>query len=228
MLPPPGYPFEGPLKSSPPPPPHSDAAVVSPVSREKDEESVTPLGLAGFFLAFVALMTGTGFLIVALLITRARAAHDAAVETSGATEIAPARGVSRGVDDSTSGGETSTTVLPAVERNVPTHSVRFLEGCSDADLGQVESSIEEAVRVGVLLYNDGDFLGCYTAYEGHAHALENALPAACHGPVEALATARRTAAALSSPNARAWALRDAFDGLLEVIERSRASGIGRL
>ena len=71
-------------------------------------------------------------------------------------------------------------------------------------------------------------VGCYETYDTHARDLEKTLPVACRGPSEALAGGRRSAAAKDSANARAWAMRDAFDGLLEVIDRSRSSGVGSL
>jgi hypothetical protein len=225
MRPPPGYPFEGPLQSRPPA--AEDGRRVEPV----DESSV--IGSAGFFLAFIALMMGTGFLAVALMLMRVRAAEDARLaQGHGAVEIAPSMDLGQSTaDDPHSRAhpvDSPPVVLPETPRNVPVHPVRFLEGCSEADLHQVETSIDEAVRLGVKLYNDGDILGSYDAYEARARALEMALPAACRGPIEGLATGRRSAAALAGPNERAWAMRDAFDGLLGVIERSRSSGVGNL
>jgi hypothetical protein len=173
---------------------------------------------------------------VALLLTRARAREDARLEAnSGAMEISPSMELRASEEGAAHGPllgkgtqPSSAQVVPSVERNVPTHPVRLLEGCSDADLHQVEVAIEEAVRVGVPLYNEGDASGCYDAYESHAHALESALPATCRGPIEELASARRKAAAVATPHARAWVLRDAFDGLIEVIERSRVNGVPSL
>ena len=63
MRPPPGYPFEGELRSRPPP---------SPVAGEaSDESGVTgPLGVA-FILAFAGAMMGAGFMLVALILVLA-------------------------------------------------------------------------------------------------------------------------------------------------------------
>jgi hypothetical protein len=179
---------------------------------------------AGFFIGFVTLMTGVGFLIVALVVTRARAAA-AAAEMSTQVEQ---RDTDEDLRDRPRTVESPAAMLPTTPRHVPTHPVRFLEGCSEADLQHVEDAIGEAVAVGAPLYNDGDVTGCYETYDTHARDLEKALPTACRGPSEALAGGRQSAAAKDSASARAWAMRDAFDGLLEVIDRSRSGGVGSL
>ena len=80
--------------------------------------------------------------------------------------------------------------------------------------------IDGAISVGAPLYNSGDFAGCYHLYEGTAADIERKLSSACSGPTRALESGRTRAASLSGPSAQAWAMRDAFDGLLDVIERS--------
>jgi hypothetical protein len=56
-------------------------------------------------------------------------------------------------------------------------------------------------------------------YEGAALDLERKLGKACKSPQKALADGRKRAASLKASHAQAWAMRDAFDGLLEVIQR---------
>jgi serine protease Do len=109
--------------------------------------------------------------------------------------------------------------LPAIRRDVPKHPQSILDRCSDAALASVVNGIGEAIEVGAPLYNDGNVAGCYHIYDGAAADLERRLPAACSGPKRALSSGRKKAAALDSPSAQAWAMRDAFDGLLSVIER---------
>ena len=143
MHPPPGYPFEGPLKSRPPPARHApdeDGSAADGARPGKDVLSAVTW--AGFFVGFVALMTGIGFLIVALLVTRARA-------TSAAAEMSPAMELRRDTDDDLHEGtrtvESPAAIAPTTPRQVPTHPVRLLEGCSEKDLRQVEDAIGEAV-----------------------------------------------------------------------------------
>ena len=109
--------------------------------------------------------------------------------------------------------------LPAVKRQVPVHPMSLLDGCSKGDLDAVEDRIDGAVHVGAPLYNDGDFEGCYHAYESTAQTIEKNLPKSCKGPATALKAGRDRASKLTTPAEQAWAMRDAFDGLLDVIDR---------
>ena len=79
--------------------------------------------------------------------------------------------------------------------------------------------IARAIEVGAPTYNRGDVRGCYEIYERTARAIEAALPSRCPGPAQALREGRDRAARAPSDDASAWAMRDAFDGLLIVIER---------
>jgi hypothetical protein len=113
---------------------------------------------------------------------------------------------------------------PKIERNVPHHPVAILDGCTDASQRLIAQMIEDAVEVGAPLYNQGKAGACYHVYDGAASDLARKLPPACRGPARALADAQRRAATLGSPVAQAWALRDAFDGLIEVIGRKHDKG----
>ncbi len=129
-------------------------------------------------------------------------------------------------DTSPPAGSNPHRSLPAVTRHVPNHPLRLLEGCSGANLATIDDVIGDAIQIGVPLYNDGNFAGCYHAYVGAALNLENQLPKACSGPSKALANGRKTADGLDRVSAQAWAMRDAFDGLLDVIARSQEGGGG--
>jgi len=110
---------------------------------------------------------------------------------------------------------------PPRKRDVPHHAVALLDGCSDDALDGVVSAISQAVDIGAPLYNGGKIAACYHIYEGTAQDLERRLPVGCKGPVKALADGRANAAASQNPDTQAWAMRDAFDGLLDVIVRKR-------
>ena len=103
----------------------------------------------------------------------------------------------------------TTPALPAPRRDVPTHDVTILDGCSGADLDLIESRIGQAIELGAPTYNRGDFQGCFSTYERTARDLESRLPTACK------------AAAQVRASDKAWAMRDAFDGMLDVIDRAR-------
>jgi hypothetical protein len=110
---------------------------------------------------------------------------------------------------------------PKVKRNVPHHPLALLDGCSQDAQKLVVKMLGDAIEVGAPLYNDGKADACYHVYDGAAADLARKLPPACKGPSKALADAQKRAAALGDPTAQAWAMRDAFDGLLEVIARKQ-------
>lgn len=122
--------------------------------------------------------------------------------------------------------ETSDEHLPKIPRAVPTHELKLLSGCSEGDLELAVRILEGAIDVGAPLYNQGNFAACYHIYEGAALDVERKLPVQCRGPKRALGDGRTRAARLDEPSAQAWALRDAFDGLFNVIER-KAAGVKR-
>ena len=109
--------------------------------------------------------------------------------------------------------------LPRVKRDVPHHDIATLRGCREGDLQVLALASENAIQVGSPLYNDGNFSACYHVYEGAALDAERKIGAGCRGPKRALAAGRRKAAALTDPAAQAWAMRDAFDGIIDVIAR---------
>ena len=167
---------------------------------------------------------GVGFMLVGVVSAEARRAAQPARE---------APQVSFADDESTSEGTASPSRVvdspmpasPPIERNVPVFPGRFLEGCSASDLETIERVLSGTIGKGAPLYNDGDIVGCAAEYERGARELETALPQACAGPVRALAESRAAAAKLVLPAGRAWALRDAFDGLIEVLDRSKTAGV---
>ncbi|APR88103.1 HtrA protease/chaperone protein [Minicystis rosea] len=115
--------------------------------------------------------------------------------------------------------EHSDPALPSVKREVPAHDLKLLEGCSDAELEKAVSLIGEAIEVGAPVYNEHHFAACYHIYDGAGAEVEKKLGAGCKGPKKAMRDGRAKAQKLTDPAAQAWAMRDAFDGLLDVIER---------
>jgi serine protease Do len=113
---------------------------------------------------------------------------------------------------------------PPPKRDVPHHPLALLSGCSPPALKQIIGTIGSTIEVGAPLYNGGNFAACYHVYEGAAQDLERKLPPACKGPAKALAAGRTKAATLTDPSDQAWAMRDAFDGVLEVIARKTRGG----
>ena len=70
--------------------------------------------------------------------------------------------------------------------------------------------------MGVMLYNSGDVAGCAQLYLDTATGLEAGLhPGARNAPLKRLFNAALTKAKGAEPNDAAWALRHAFDAVLE-------------
>jgi serine protease Do len=103
-------------------------------------------------------------------------------------------------------------------RAVPHHPVALLRDCSDEDIDKLRDTIGSAINVGAPLYNDGQFDACFRIYATTSEALQQTL-VGCPGAKRALAAGLHEAAGRSDAIAKAWALRDAFDGLLDVIAR---------
>jgi hypothetical protein len=116
--------------------------------------------------------------------------------------------------------------LPTVVRHVPNHPLRLLQGCSQANLMTIADVLANAIEEGAPQYNGGNFAGCYQTYVGAALELERRMPKTCGGPVRALEDGRTTASGFGHSSEQAWAMRDAFDGLLDVVARSLQGGGG--
>jgi hypothetical protein len=110
---------------------------------------------------------------------------------------------------------------PKVKRSVPHHPIALLDGCPQDAQRLVVKMLGEAIEAGAPLYNEGKPGACYHVYDGAASDLGRRLPPTCRGAARALADAQRRAASLDDPVAQAWAMRDAFDGLLDVIARKQ-------
>jgi hypothetical protein len=105
------------------------------------------------------------------------------------------------------------------ERKLAVLPLSVFAGCSNEALQIVGHGIGEAIAVGAPLYNHGRHRACYQIYEGAASDIENRLPKSCAGPKKRLAQGRAQAATLSEPSDQAWAMRDAFDSLVDALRR---------
>lgn len=114
-------------------------------------------------------------------------------------------------------GEAEGAPVGAVERHVPLHDVSLLAGCAEPDLVAARDEIERAIALGAPLYNEGNHEACFRIYEGTASRLERESP--CPGVRDAMGQGLLRANTLGDSTRKAWALRDAFDGLLHVIMR---------
>lgn len=109
-----------------------------------------------------------------------------------------------------------------VERRVPRHEESILDGCSQDAMDQATAEIGNAISTGAPLYNQGNHEACFRIYEGTAIRLERELE--CPGLRDALGQGLLRAGTVEGYTAKAWAMRDAFDGVLDVVERKTAPG----
>src|SRR5690606_925323 len=104
-----------------------------------------------------------------------------------------------------------------IQRQVPIHDVSVLDGCKPEDLEAVARGVAEAIEVGAPLYNKDDHESCFKIYEITAKRFEK--DAACAGVRDAFKSGLARAEAMTTYTEKAWALRDTFDGLLDVMIR---------
>ncbi|HEX8819565.1 MAG TPA: serine protease [Archangium sp.] len=104
------------------------------------------------------------------------------------------------------------------QRHVPTHPLSLLEGCATDAVEEVALAIMHAIQLGAPTYNRGDPEGCYRLYARTAARLIQER-SDCPGAQGALRDGLHRCTQLADADERAWALRDTFDGLLQVIDR---------
>jgi serine protease Do len=104
------------------------------------------------------------------------------------------------------------------QRKVPDHPVALLESCPAASQRAIASGILDAIDVGAPLYNRGNVQACYRVYSAAAVDIDRTVTQ-CEGPRRALLDGLKNADSMQSWEDKAWAMRDAFDGVLDVISR---------
>jgi hypothetical protein len=112
-----------------------------------------------------------------------------------------------------------TTLAPRQSRrNVPQHPMQLLDGSTSRGLEQIVVAIAGAIRIGAPAYNQGDAATCYQVYADTARKLVQSR-VDCPGPRRALMSGLEKASTMGDADSQAWAMRDAFDGLLAVIDK---------
>jgi hypothetical protein len=104
-----------------------------------------------------------------------------------------------------------------VVRKIPQHELGVLDGCTEQDLRDIADAIAKAIESGAPLYNAGNHEACFRIYEGTAEKFEREAP--CAGVRAAFGDGLLRASAMESFTEKAWAMRDTFDGLIDVSER---------
>lgn len=106
-----------------------------------------------------------------------------------------------------------------LNRHIPRHSLSLLDNCTQSDLQIIRNAIRGAINIGAPLYNDGNIEACYRVYEG-AILDVGARVTSCTGPTNALNDGLHVAKSRNGYVDKAWALRDAFDGVIDVMQRN--------
>jgi S1-C subfamily serine protease len=120
-------------------------------------------------------------------------------------------------DEKSSSAATDEEKDVRIYRQVPQHALSVLDGCSDAQVNDVIDQISSAIKVGAPLYNEDQYEACFRIYEGTSTKLEHDAP--CAGVSKAFGDGLLRASTLRTNKEKAWALRDTFDGLLDVAGR---------
>ena len=97
--------------------------------------------------------------------------------------------------------------------------LKVLDGCSSADLTQIDKKINDALDAGSPLYVEGNYEASYSLYESSAETVERTLSKSCTGPIALLKSSRAKATAKTDAEDKADELKDTFDSLLDVSDR---------
>ena len=109
-----------------------------------------------------------------------------------------------------------------IERHVPLVSASTVTTCPSQDIAGIAGSILAAIQSGAPLYNDGNIEACYRIYEGAISEIDRK-HASCPAARQVLRDGLATADQKTGWAAKAWALRDAFDGLINAIVQQQTS-----
>ena len=104
----------------------------------------------------------------------------------------------------------------AVTRHIPLVPLAAIDECPTQDITSITESITAAIHSGAPLYNSGNVEACFRIYEGAISEIDrkhNSCPAARRVLQDGIHNADQ----VNDWSAKAWALRDSFDGLLNAI-----------
>lgn len=112
---------------------------------------------------------------------------------------------------------------PHLPHQMQHYASSVLQQCGNAELSSIAGGLNMAINSGAPLYNAGNAEGCYLVYAGMIGEIDrrtNGCPAA----KQALRQSLSVADAQTNPQDKAWALRNAFDGLIDAILRRQGGG----
>jgi hypothetical protein len=103
-------------------------------------------------------------------------------------------------------------------RPIPELDPGVLADCPTDQLTRIERAISRAIGVGAPLYNDGNPQACFRVWQAAALDIDRRIKR-CAGAKKALLDGVKNAARREDYAQKAWAVRDAFDSILDVIDR---------
>lgn len=106
-----------------------------------------------------------------------------------------------------------------IRREIPQHESAVLESCTREQIVKVFEGINRAIELGAPLYNEGDHEACYGIYRQTAAHFERDNDM-CKGIRDAFGDGLLKAETKEDFTKKAWAMRDTFDGLLQVVVRT--------
>lgn len=106
--------------------------------------------------------------------------------------------------------------LAELARRTSQADLSALRGCTPEELQLSAQTLVDAINVGAPIYNQGDHEGCYRTYQAAALELVGKLKT-CTGVREILLAGLSQANGLRDPKDQAWAMRHAFDRILDLL-----------
>ena len=104
----------------------------------------------------------------------------------------------------------------AVTRHIPLVPLSVIDECPTQDITSIAESINGAIHSGAPLYNSGNVEACYRIYEGAISEIDRK-HSRCPAARRVLQEGIQNADQVADWSAKAWALRDSFDGLMNAI-----------
>jgi hypothetical protein len=109
----------------------------------------------------------------------------------------------------------------AIQRQVPPVPPSVIDECPSEDVTAIAGSISAAINSGAPLYNSGNIEACFRIYEGAISEIDRKF-SRCPAARQVLQSGVTRADQLDGWAAKAWALRDSFDGLTNAIAKKQA------
>ncbi len=109
-----------------------------------------------------------------------------------------------------------------IERHVPEVPQSVIDECPSEDIAAIATSISAAINSGAPLFDSGNVEACFRIYQGAIGEIDRKF-SRCQAVREILHDGIRNAGRVAGWPAKAWALRDSFDGLLNAAGKHQSA-----